>query len=78
VTSNPSELVIDAVVNTGASLTVGGGQTQDFSTTTNLNAAGSSEPGAASVTMSWSLAGSTAWAILAVPIKPQSSFFLMF
>ncbi len=76
VTSNPTELVIDAVAG-GGSLAVGAGQTQEYNTSTNINSAGSYEPGAATVTMSWSMA-SAAWSIIAVPVRPQTSFFLMF
>ena len=77
VTSAIDELVVDAVAAQGdaGSLTVGGGQTQRWNTLTGTASAevrggGSSEPGAASVTMSWTLGSSKPWAIGAVPLKP--------
>lgn len=76
VSSNMTELVIDAAVG-GGSLAVGAGQTQEYTIANNTNSAGSNEPGATTVTMSWS-AASAPWVIIAVPIRPQTSFFLMF
>jgi hypothetical protein len=56
------------------SATVGGGQTQRWNAAVGVSnelvGAGSTEAGAASVTMSWSLSASASWAILAVPILP--------
>jgi hypothetical protein len=72
VSSATGELVFDtlAVNGSGANPAVGGGQTQRWNL---LNGgvwgAGSTEPGAASVTMSWTLV-SNEWVIGAVPIKP--------
>lgn len=71
-------LVVDAVaVNPNAMLsTTGTGQAQLYqlaaggaTTTSQVTGAGSTAPGAAHVTMSWSF-GSTNWAIIAVPIHP--------
>ena len=89
VTSAATDLVFDTVgcASDGStlctSLTVGAGQTQRWnlfaldagSTGEQLRAAGSTEPGAASVTMSWTIAPATAvpWAIGAVPIKPSGA-----
>jgi hypothetical protein len=90
VTSAATDLVFDTVgcaANDTAtlcgSLTVGAGQTQRWnlfaldagSTGEQTRAAGSTEPGAASVTMSWAIAPVTAvpWAIGAVPIKPSGA-----
>lgn len=87
VTSATNELVFDTVGCQGdedglfcSSLSVGGGQTQLWNLSalegsTNGEqtlAAASTEPGAASVTMSWTIAPASAapWAIGAVPIKP--------
>jgi len=73
VSSAVGELVFDTVVSKDSAISVGGGQTQRW----NLSRAGSggtaygggsTEPGAASVTMSWS--GVAEAAIGAVPIKP--------
>ena len=76
-TSAMGELVVDVVAPEGdaGSLTVGAGQTQRWNTLTGTASAevrggGSSEPGAASVTMSWTLGASKPWAIGAVPLKP--------
>lgn len=72
ITSASGELVIDvmAAVNPSSN-TVGAGQTQRWNTNvaSSIRGAGSSEPGAASVTMSWSLGSSVAWSILGVPLK---------
>jgi hypothetical protein len=80
VTSAANELVFDTVGSEGPSspfsLTVGAGQTQRWNSAImgydRFLAAGSTEPGAASVTMSWTIvpAASVPWAIGAVPIKP--------
>lgn len=52
-------------------LSVGSGQTQRFNTSGGfvVVGAGSTEPGASSVTMSWSLSSADNWAIAALPIK---------
>ncbi len=78
--SNPTELVIDAVVLGALNNLngVSGGQSQEYLTNPNISSGGSNKAGAASVTMSWSLSTSSTWAIMAVPIRPQTSFFLMF
>src|SRR5436190_3472693 len=77
VTSAAGELVVDSVVILNRSpLASGAGQTQLFG----LGGAGgalasSTEPGAASVTMSWTGSGSGSgtveWALVAAPIKPS-------
>jgi uncharacterized repeat protein (TIGR01451 family) len=81
VSSGPGELVIDTVASNGDAntLTANAGQTERwdlFSGTGDLNnvrGGGSTEPGAASVTMSWTLGASKVWAIGAVAIKPAAS-----
>jgi len=80
VTSAANELVFDTVgsesLSAPFSLTVGAGQTQRWNSVImgydRFLAAGSTEPGAATVTMSWTIVPASAvpWAIGAVPIKP--------
>jgi hypothetical protein len=78
VSSAADELVIDVlcVDDGGATITVGGGQTTRYSSNPSENLGrGSSEPGAASVTMSWTLSNvgsADHWAIIAVALKPVS------
>ena len=75
VSSAADELVVDVVCaeSTSATLTVGANQTQRYKNeVTNARAGGSTEPGAASVTMSWTISATKDWAIAAVPIKPVS------
>jgi len=68
VTSAANDMVVDTVMSLFA-LTVGAGQTQRWNTSiAGLFGAGSTEPGAASVTMSWTMA-SDSWAISAVNVK---------
>ncbi len=73
VSSAGGELVFDTVARKGAAVTVGPGQTQQWNLCTdggcsNVGGGASTEPGAASVTMSWT-PDSDNWAIGAVPIK---------
>ena len=77
--SAAGELVFDTVGARGdaTTLTVGAGQTQQWnyatgSTPNDVIGGGSTEPGAASVTMSWTEGSAVgrSWAIGAVPIKP--------
>jgi hypothetical protein len=74
ISSATGELVYDVVSTDLQSVTVGSGQTQKW----NLNSgqriigAGSTKPGAASITMSWT-AALTDWALGAVSIKPAPS-----
>ena len=80
VTSAANELVFDTVgtesQSSPFSLTVGAGQTQRWNSAImgydRFLAAGSTEPGAATVTMSWTISPASAvpWAIGAVSIKP--------
>jgi hypothetical protein len=55
-------------------LTVGPGQTEYWNIRSDIHdgafGGGSTEPGASTVTMSWSLSSADDWAIVAVPIKP--------
>jgi hypothetical protein len=72
-TSAVGDLVVDAVVAKGStSLTPAAGQTQhrnaDYAG--EYDGAGSTEPGAASVTMSWTKTAAAKWAIGAVSVKP--------
>lgn len=80
VSSTDGELVFDSLVNSKRTEEEpGSGQTEQWaehtcwtscSTNGNINAAGSTENGAASVTMSWTLAVERAFALIAAPIKP--------
>jgi putative pyrroloquinoline-quinone-binding quinoprotein len=74
VTSNAGETVIDTVeVNSSTAMTAGGAQTQRWQMQpTNFRGAGSTEPGASTLTMSWT-SGSAAWAIGAVGVKPAAT-----
>jgi hypothetical protein len=83
VTSATGELVADNVCvrgDTGQSLTVGASQTQYWNRASDGSGqgtgtcwgGGSTEPGAATTTMSWTAAISQRWAIGAVPLKPAS------
>lgn len=79
VSSASGELVIDLVnfyLNTAGAVTFGAGQTQEFllnQGVSNQSGGGSSEPGAASVTMSWTLPQSEQWATLGIPLKPAAA-----
>src|SRR5207247_228248 len=77
VASAPREVVFDTVaVNAQAtSLSVGGGQSSrwDVGTGAAGRGAGSTEPGAGSVTMSWGISVAQDWAIGAVSIKPAGT-----
>jgi hypothetical protein len=69
-----TEVVVDCYSSFAAgtiTATIGSGQTSIFNQTNaaSLNGAGSSEPGAASVVMDWSLSGSTDWAAVGISIK---------
>jgi hypothetical protein len=73
VSSATGELVIDAMVSYGQTYTVGAGQTrlayqENAGDLSDISC--SSEPGVASVTMSWTIAVSNYYGILAVPVKP--------
>jgi hypothetical protein len=75
VSSAANELVFDTVgCEQCTSLTVGAGQTQRWNRVVengSTRGAGSTEPGAATVTMSWTLGSANDWAIGAIPIKPS-------
>jgi hypothetical protein len=75
VSSGANQLVFDTVAcETCSSMSFGAAQTEQWNL---LHAGGfvmgaaSTEPGAATVTMSWSLGTSDYWAIGAVPINPS-------
>jgi hypothetical protein len=74
VSSVANELVFDTVsCETCTTLTVGAGQSERWNLSQSglyAMGAGSTEPGAATVTMSWILGSEDYWAIGAVPIKP--------
>lgn len=80
VSSAADEVVLDGVsVNGPTSYTIGASQTQRWARTASnatpaalVDARGSTETGAATTTMSWTLALSDDWVIAAVPIKPAS------
>ncbi len=73
VASAVDELVHDFVVEKdGSSLAVGAGQTQRWNLVGqpgDVEGGGSTEPGAASVTMSWTVSGTVGWATIGVPLK---------
>ncbi len=79
VTSAAGELVFDTVtlrsVGFGASGSPGAGQTARWKTYFNsrVGAGGSTESGAATVTMSWTAASAVDWAIGALAIKPAQT-----
>ena len=71
VSSASGELVIDTAAD-WQSMTVGADQTQRWNVVSNnIYGSGSTEPGAGTVTMSWTTVTSE-WSIGAVPIKPVS------
>lgn len=73
VTSATDELVMDGIgADTPVSATVGAGQTERWKIVAGVGGAGSSEAGAASVTMSWTLGVSTAWVIAGVSVKASA------
>ena len=71
VSSAAGELVHDVISFRNVTLTVGTGQTQlwNVSPGSEANGGGSTEPGAASVTMSWTPSGSQDWAMAGISIK---------
>ena len=73
-TSAVDEFVVDVIENFNETLTVGGGQTQrwNLNAPVNITVGGSTEPGAASVGMSWTNGASVDWAIAALSINPAS------
>ena len=76
VSSAAGELIFDTLVlehDGDLSITPGSGQTERWDLDVGkINAGGSTKPGAASVTMSWSFVGDKKWALGAVPVKPVS------
>ena len=76
IASAVNDLVIDCVGTDGAgtpTLTVGAGQTQRGNADAgNTLGAGSTEPGAATVTMSWTRSAAAVWATGGVSIKPAA------
>lgn len=74
VSSATNQLVVDYVSHgVGASITIGAGQTLCGSQIINANTqAVSTEPGATTVTMSWTTGVSSVWAHSAFPILPAS------
>ena len=75
VTSAANELVVDVVAANNASLTVGASQTERWNTaaTSSVRGAHSQEAGAASVTMSWTVGSSVAWATIGAPLKQATT-----
>lgn len=77
VTSAAGELVVDAVTcddSGGTTHTVGAGQTAQYDRSQSGEGAfGSSETGAASVTMSWTFSPSRTWTTCAIPFKPPTT-----
>jgi large repetitive protein len=78
VASATGQLVFDTIVGDDSrGLTVGPGQTSRWNSTAGgpsngVSFGGSTEPGATSVTMSWTQGASDAWGICAVPIRPYA------
>ncbi len=79
VSSAADELVLDTFQAAGnaSSASAGAGQTQYWYGRTQgganeISGGGSTEPGASSVTMSWSLAGNANWSIGAISLRPAS------
>ena len=71
VTSATGEIVIDTLAQFAQTDTVGAGQTQRWNATFGSeDGAGSTEAGAATVTMSWTLGASADWALVGVGVKP--------
>jgi hypothetical protein len=71
VSSAPGELVFDTIMNSyNKSITAGSNQTSHWNSQGDPTGAGSTEPGATAVTMSWAWSWSNPWAIGAVSIKP--------
>ncbi len=75
--SAAGEVVVDAVAARGSAVSVfaGGGQAQQWNIGTgtlgsNIIGGGSTEPGAASVTMSWALTVGRSWAVAAASLRP--------
>ena len=82
VTSATGELVVDTLAHREASpvttVTVGAGQFQIWqdntgATTADILGAGSTEPGAATVTMSWTATASARWAIGGISLRPAAT-----
>lgn len=91
VSSATGEVVIDCIVtNSNPTYTAGSGQTKQWDNSSNIptpncKGGGSTEAGAASVTMDWTLGSSQLWCISSVAIKPSAAasgtsgnFLLMF
>ncbi|MFQ5918475.1 MAG: hypothetical protein ACE5I4_00345, partial [Thermoplasmata archaeon] len=72
VTSASNEVVLDVVaVRNAATMTVGAGQTQRWNLGVGvMDGGGSSEAGAATVAMSWTLTGTFEWAIGGASLRP--------
>lgn len=74
VSSNTTQMIVDAMANSGANATgAGSGQTIRWQNTAWGGLDGSDKPGqATSTTMSWTLSSSRSWSIIAVPLNPDS------
>lgn len=72
--SASNELVYDVVAKRNQTPTVGAGQTQRYvlDSGSEIEAGASTEPGAATTTMSWT-GSSSDWCIGAVPVKPATT-----
>jgi signal peptidase I len=77
VSSAPGEFVLGVLSNSGntGSAADGSGQTQRWATVTGFSnanefGAGSTKPGAASVTLSWAMGRTNKWALGAIALKP--------
>ena len=75
IASTSGDLVVDALQEGWGSVTVGGGQTLEYDNTslTFYFTHGSTEPGAPSVTMSWTIVGSAAWQLIGCNVKQVSA-----
>ena len=70
VASSPIEIAIDTTCRSAANATVGTGQTERWNAG---GGTGSTETGATTVTMSWSLDAAAAWALVGVGVRPLPS-----
>lgn len=75
ISSAVDDLVIDILAHVDASAAVGAGQSVILQNAAD-DARSSQEPGAASVTMSWTLGSSVGWIIAALSIKPRTVYYL--
>jgi hypothetical protein len=77
VSSDTDEIVVDVVSVNSSTPTVGADQTSRWADARgSTKGAGSTETGAASTTMSWTVGSGDHWAIVAIPVRPVKTFHL--